>query len=173
VLSEKNENPQNASKPFDKNRDGFVIGEGSGAIILEEYNHAKKRNAKIYADFLGAGISSNINHIITPEINGAILAMKNAIYNSKIIPEEINYINAHGTSTKSGDLNEANAIYKIFKNHVNEINISSTKSMTGHLLGASGVIELIASILSIKKNIIPPTINHSVRDNKFKKNIKF
>jgi len=174
ALSLKNKNLKHASRPFDKNRDGFVIGEGSGAIILEEYEHAKKRKAKIYALILGVGISSNTNHVITPDDgSGAFLAIKNAIFNSKILSKDIDYINAHGTSTYLGDLSEARAIYKIFKNHINQIDISSTKSMTGHLLGASGIIETIASILSMNNNTILPTINHLNNDNKFNKLLNF
>ena len=162
ALSTRNESPQNASRPFDKDRDGFVLGEGSGTLILEEYDHAIRRNAKIYAEVIGGGLSADAYHITAPhpEGDGAISVMKNAIEDSGIKPEEIDYINVHGTSTPLGDIAEIKAISKVFKNHSYKLNISSTKSMTGHLLGAAGAVEAIASILALSKGIIPPTINN-------------
>ncbi len=162
ALSTRNESPQNASRPFDKDRDGFVLGEGSGTLILEEYDHAIRRNAKIYAEVIGGGLSADAYHITAPhpEGHGAISVMKNAIEDSGIKTEEIDYINVHGTSTPLGDIAEIKAISQVFKNHSYKLNISSTKSMTGHLLGAAGAIEAIASILALSKGIIPPTINN-------------
>ena len=162
ALSTRNESPQNASRPFDKDRDGFVLGEGSGTLILEEYDHAIRRNAKIYAEVIGGGLSADAYHITAPhpEGYGAISVMKNAIEDSGIKTEEIDYINVHGTSTPLGDIAEIKAISQVFKNHSYKLNISSTKSMTGHLLGAAGAIEAIASILALSKGIIPPTINN-------------
>ena len=146
ALSTRNESPQNASRPFDKDRDGFVLGEGSGTLILEEYDHAIRRNAKIYAEVIGGGLSADAYHITAPhpEGHGAISVMKNAIEDSGIKTEEIDYINVHGTSTPLGDIAEIKAISQVFKNHSYKLNISSTKSMTGHLLGAAGAIEAIA-----------------------------
>lgn len=166
ALSERNDSPQTASRPFDKERDGFVLGEGGGALILEDYDHAIKRNAKIYAEIIGFGMSSDAYHITAPHPNGegATLAMNNAINNANIRKEDIDYINVHGTSTPLGDKSEILAIEKVFNNHAYNMNISSTKSMTGHLLGAAGAIESIASIISLNKGFIPPTINHSTMD---------
>ncbi|QJC33497.1 beta-ketoacyl-ACP synthase II [Enterobacteriaceae endosymbiont of Donacia clavipes] len=161
VLSKRNNQPTKASRPWDKDRDGFVIGDGAGILILEEYNHAKKRNANIFAEIIGFGMSNDAYHITTPSINGkgAQLAMSNALKDANINPEKIEYINAHGTSTILGDIAEANAIKIVFKNNYSKLSISSTKSITGHLLGAAGAIESIYSILSLKHQIIPPTIN--------------
>ena len=173
ALSTRNESPKNASRPFDKDRDGFVLGEGSGTLILEEYDHAIRRNAKIYAEVIGGGLSADAYHITAPhpEGHGAISVMKNAIEDSGIKTEEIDYINVHGTSTPLGDIAEIKAISQVFKNHSYKLNISSTKSMTGHLLGAAGAVEAIASILALSKGIIPPTINNFNLDDSFDKKL--
>ena len=161
ALSTRNEEPSKASRPFDSGRDGFVLGEGSGTIILEEYEHAKKRGANIYCEVKGTGTSGDAYHLTAPEPNGigAMQAMKNAIKESNLDLSEIDYINVHGTSTPLGDPIEIKAIKEIFKDKIYNLNISSTKSMTGHLLGAAGAIEAIASILAIKNSCVPPTIN--------------
>ena len=161
ALSTRNEEPSKASRPFDSGRDGFVLGEGSGTIILEEYEHAKKRGANIYCEVKGTGTSGDAYHLTAPEPNGigAMQAMKNAINESNLDLSEIDYINVHGTSTPLGDPIEIKAIKEIFKEKIYNLNISSTKSMTGHLLGAAGAIEAIASILAIKNSCVPPTIN--------------
>ena len=169
ALSERNDSPETASRPFDKERDGFVLGEGGGGLILENYDHAIKRNAKIYAEIIGFGMSSDAHHITAPHPDGegARLAMNNAINNANIKKEEIDYINVHGTSTPLGDKSEIFAIENVFNEHAYNINISSTKSMTGHLLGAAGAIESIASIISINEGFVPPTINHFNYDEEF------
>ncbi|MEC8537634.1 MAG: beta-ketoacyl-ACP synthase II [Bacteroidota bacterium] len=161
ALSTRNEEPSKASRPFDSGRDGFVLGEGAGTIILEEYEHAKKRGANIYCEVKGTGTSGDAYHLTAPEPNGigAMQAMKNAIKESNLDLSEIDYINVHGTSTPLGDPIEIKAIKEIFKDKIYNLNISSTKSMTGHLLGAAGAIEAIASILAIKNSCVPPTIN--------------
>jgi 3-oxoacyl-[acyl-carrier-protein] synthase II len=166
ALSTRNESPETASRPFDAGRDGFVLGEGAGAIVLEEYEYAKARGAKIYAEVIGGGMSSDAYHITAPhpEGIGVIAVMKNCLENSGIKPEDVDYINTHGTSTPLGDVAELKAISKVFGDHAKNININSTKSMTGHLLGAAGAIESIAAILAIKHSIIPPTINHTTVD---------
>lgn len=166
ALSERNDSPKTASRPFDKDRDGFVLGEGGGALILEDYEHAIKRNAKIYAEVIGFGMSCDAYHITAPhpEGMGARLVMENAIKSANISKFDIDYINVHGTSTPLGDKSEVLAIENVFGDHSYNLNISSTKSMTGHLLGAAGAIESIASILSIQNGKIPPTINHSKFD---------
>lgn len=166
ALSERNDSPETASRPYDKDRDGFVLGEGAGALILEEYEHAKKRGAKIYAEILGGGMSSDAYHITAPHPEGAgiIQVMYNALEDANIKAEEIDYINTHGTSTPLGDLGEIKAIQKVFGDHAYKLNISSTKSMTGHLLGAAGAIESIACLLAINESVIPPTINHFADD---------
>ena len=166
ALSERNDSPQTASRPYDKDRDGFVLGEGAGALILEEYEHAKKRGAKIYAEIIGGGMSSDAYHITAPHPEGAgiIQVMYNALEDAGIKPEEIDYVNTHGTSTPLGDIGEIKAIQKVFGEHAYKMNISSTKSMTGHLLGAAGAIETLACILAIQQSIIPPTINHFTDD---------
>lgn len=168
ALSTRNESPQTASRPFDAERDGFVLGEGAGAIVLEEYEHAKSRGAKIYAELIGGGMSSDAHHITTPHPDGkgVISVIKNCLENSGITPKDVDHINTHGTSTPLGDVAELKAISEVFGDHAKNININSTKSMTGHLLGAAGAIESIASILAIKHGIIPPTINHSTIDEK-------
>jgi len=173
ALSERND--LTSSRPFDKDRDGFVMGEGSGTIVLEEYNHAKSRKAKIYAEFLGSGMSSDAYHIISPHPNGKgmKLVMKNTLNDSGLKVNDIDYINLHGTSTKLGDLIEVESIIEVFKDSIYDISMSSIKSMTGHLLGASGSIELIASIFSICTQIIPPSINHFKYDAFFNERLNF
>ena len=162
ALSTRNETPETASRPFDSERDGFVLGEGAGAIVLEEYEHAKARGAKIYAEVIGGGMSSDAYHMTAPhpEGIGVIAVMKNCLENSGIKPEDVDHINTHGTSTPLGDVAELKAISSVFGEHAKNININSTKSMTGHLLGAAGAIESIAAILAMKHGIVPPTINH-------------
>jgi 3-oxoacyl-[acyl-carrier-protein] synthase II len=166
ALSERNDSPKTASRPFDRDRDGFVLGEGGGSLILEDYDHALNRGAKIYAEIIGFGMSCDAHHITAPhpEGEGARLVMENAIKSSNIEKESIDYINVHGTSTPLGDKSEILAIQNVFEKHAYNLNISSTKSMTGHLLGAAGAIESIASIFSINDGIIPPTINHFTKD---------
>lgn len=166
ALSERNDSPETASRPYDKDRDGFVLGEGAGALILEEYEHAKKRGAKIYAEVAGGGMSADAHHITAPHPEGAgiIQVMYNALEDAGITPDQIDYINTHGTSTPLGDLGEIKAIQKVFGEHAYKINISSTKSMTGHLLGAAGAIETIACIFAMNQSTIPPTINHFTDD---------
>jgi 3-oxoacyl-[acyl-carrier-protein] synthase II len=161
ALSTRNEDPQHASRPFDVDRDGFVMGEGAGALILEEYEHAKKRGAMMYAEIVGAAMTNDAFHISAthPEGVGAIKAMQLAMAEAKLNPEGINYLNTHATSTPVGDLSEMKAIAKTFNNQYKNLKISSTKSMTGHLMGAAGAIESILSIKAIQHNIIPPTIN--------------
>jgi 3-oxoacyl-[acyl-carrier-protein] synthase II len=166
ALSTRNEDPESASRPFDATRDGFVLGEGAGALILEEYEHAKARGAKIYAEVLGGGMSSDAHHMTAPhpEGIGVIAVMKNCLENAGLKPEDVDHINTHGTSTPLGDVAELKAISQVFGSHAKNININSTKSMTGHLLGAAGAIEAISSVLSIEHGLIPPTINHNVVD---------
>ncbi|HAO13967.1 MAG TPA: beta-ketoacyl-[acyl-carrier-protein] synthase II [Tenacibaculum sp.] len=166
ALSTRNDNPESASRPFDAERDGFVLGEGAGAIVLEEYEHAVARGAKIYAEVVGGGLSSDAHHMTAPhpEGVGVIAVMKNCLENAGLKPEEVDHINTHGTSTPLGDVAELKAISEVFGEHAKNININSTKSMTGHLLGAAGAIEAIASILAMEHGVIPPTINHSVVD---------
>ncbi len=166
AMSTRNEEPSKASRPYDKDRDGFVLGEGGGAIILEELEHALARGAKIYAEIIGGGMSADAHHITAPhpEGLGATLVMSRALKDAGITPSEVDYINTHGTSTPLGDVAELKAIVNVFGEHAYRLNISSTKSMTGHLLGAAGAIEGIATILAIKNNTIPPTINHTTVD---------
>lgn len=175
ALSERNDSPQTASRPFDKDRDGFVLGEGSGALILEEYEHAKARGAKIYAELVGGGMSADAHHITAPhpEGLGAYNVMLNVLEDAEMKPEDIDYINVHGTSTPLGDMSEVIAIERVFGEHAYKLNISSTKSMTGHLLGAAGAIEAIASIMAIKHQIVPPTINHFTDDEQFDPRLNF
>jgi 3-oxoacyl-[acyl-carrier-protein] synthase II len=162
ALSERNDDPKTASRPFDKHRDGFVMGEGGGCMILETEEHALKRGAKILGEVVGVGMSADAYHITAPhpEGLGAQLVMKNALKDAGLNPAQIDYINVHGTSTELGDVSELNAILKTFGEDAYKLNISSTKSMTGHLLGAAGIIEAIASVMAIQEQIIPPTINH-------------
>jgi len=162
ALSTRNNDPKTASRPFDKDRDGFVMGEGGGAIVIEEYEHAIKRGAKIYAEIVGGGLTADAHHITAPhpEGLGAYNVMKLAIEEAEIPVTDVDYINVHGTSTPLGDIAETKAIKTLFGEHAYNLNISSTKSMTGHLLGAAGVIESIACIMAVKDDIIPPTINH-------------
>ena len=166
ALSTRNDDPKTASRPFDKNRDGFVMGEGGGALVLEEYNHAINRGATIYAEVVGGGLTADAHHITAPhpEGLGAQNVMKQAIEEAGVGVSAIDYINVHGTSTPLGDIAETKAIKALFGEHAYKLNISSTKSMTGHLLGAAGVIEAIACIMAVKNDIIPPTINHETQD---------
>tara|TARA_B110000459_G_scaffold34845_1_gene37005 strand:+ start:253 stop:1506 length:1254 start_codon:yes stop_codon:yes gene_type:complete len=166
ALSTRNDDPTTASRPFDSTRDGFVLGEGAGAIILEEYEHAKSRGAKIYAELIGGGLSSDAYHITSPHPDGLGVkaVIKNCLSNAGVSLEEVDAINTHGTSTPLGDVAELKAISEVFGEHAKNININSTKSMTGHLLGAAGAIEAISVILSIKNSIVPPTINHKNAD---------
>jgi 3-oxoacyl-[acyl-carrier-protein] synthase II len=175
ALSERNDAPKTASRPFDLDRDGFVMGEGAGAIILEEYEHAIKRGIPIIAEIAGGGASADAHHLTAPhpEGLGAYNVMKNALEDAEMRPEDIDYINVHGTSTPLGDISEVAAIQKVFGEHAYKLNISSTKSMTGHLLGAAGAIEAIASILSVVNNAIPPTINHFTDDPAFDSKLNF
>ena len=175
ALSERNDAPKTASRPFDVDRDGFVMGEGAGAIILEEYEHAIKRGIPIIAEIAGGGASADAHHLTAPhpEGLGAYNVMKNALEDAEMRPEDIDYINVHGTSTPLGDISEVTAIQKVFGEHAYKLNISSTKSMTGHLLGAAGAIEAIASILSVVNNAIPPTINHFTDDPAFDTKLNF
>ena len=166
ALSTRNESPETASRPFDATRDGFVLGEGSGALVLEEYEHAKARGATIYAELVGGGLSSDAFHMTAPHPDGigVTAVIKNCLENAGLKPTDIDAINTHGTSTPLGDVAELKAVGKVFGSHAKKININSTKSMTGHLLGAAGAIEAIASIMSIKFGIVPPTINHTTAD---------
>lgn len=175
ALSESNDAPKTASRPFDKDRNGFVLGEGSGALILEEYEHAKARGAKIYAEIVGGGMSADAYHITAPhpEGLGAYNVMMNALDDANMQPKDIDYVNVHGTSTPLGDISEVKAIERVFGEHAFNLNISSTKSMTGHLLGAAGAIEAIASILAIQHQVIPPTINHFTDDEQFDPRLNF
>ena len=175
ALSERNDSPQTASRPFDLDRDGFVLGEGSGCIILEEYEHAIKRGAKIYCEISGGGMSADAHHITAPhpEGLGAINVMKNALSDAEMNPTDIDYINVHGTSTPLGDISETKAIINVFGEQAFNLNISSTKSMTGHLLGAAGAIESIATILAIQNDLVPPTINHFTDDPNFDPKLNF
>lgn len=166
ALSTRNDSPETASRPFDATRDGFVLGEGAGALILEDYEYAKARGAKIYAEVLGGGLSSDAYHMTAPhpEGLGVIKVMENCLRDAGVSPEDIDAINTHGTATPLGDVAELKAISQIFGKHAPNININSTKSMTGHLLGAAGAIEAIASILAIENSLVPPTINHTTVD---------
>ena len=175
ALSKRNDDPKSASRPFDKNRDGFVLGEGSGALILESYEHAIARGAKIYAEFSGGGLSADAYHMTAPhpEGMGAIKVMENCLKDANVRLDEVDTINMHGTSTPLGDIAESNAIVNLFKDHTYKMNINSTKSMTGHLLGAAGAIEAIASIMAIENSTVPPTINHKTQDEKIDEKINF
>ena len=175
ALSTRNEDPKTASRPFDRDRDGFVLGEGAGALILEEYEHAKARGAKIYAELAGGGLSADAHHMTAPhpEGIGAKKVMINCLRDAGLNPEDVDTINMHGTSTPLGDVAETNAVKAVFGDHAYKININSTKSMTGHLLGAAGAIEAIACIMAIKNSIVPPTINHQTVDEQFDPKINF
>ncbi len=166
ALSTRNDSPATASRPFSKSRDGFVMGEGSVVLVLEELEHALARGAKIYAEVAGGGMSADAHHLTAthPEGLGAILAMRNALEDAEMKPEDIDYINVHGTSTPVGDISEVKAIVKVFGDHAHKLNISSTKSMTGHLLGATGALEAMFSIKAVQDDIVPPTINHEEGD---------
>ncbi|WP_452225340.1 beta-ketoacyl-ACP synthase II [Lacinutrix chionoecetis] len=173
ALSTRNESPETASRPFDATRDGFVLGEGAGAIILEEYEHAKARGAKIYAELVGGGMSSDAYHMTAPHPDGigVMAVMRNCLENAGLKPEDVDHINTHGTSTPLGDVAELKAITEVFGEHAKNININSTKSMTGHLLGAAGAVESIASILAMEHGIVPPTINHENVDENIDSNL--
>ena len=175
ALSTRNDDPKTASRPFDKDRDGFVLGEGAGCIILEEYEHAKKRGATIYAELAGGGMSADAHHMTAPhpEGLGAYLVMKNCLEDAGVTADEVDHINMHGTSTPLGDIAESNAIARLFGEHAFDIQINSTKSMTGHLLGAAGVIEAIASLHTIIHGIVPPTINHFTDDESIDSRLNF
>ncbi|MGB1113457.1 MAG: beta-ketoacyl-ACP synthase II [Flavobacteriaceae bacterium] len=175
ALSKRNEDPKTASRPFDKDRDGFVLGEGAGALVLESYEHAINRGATIYAELAGGGLSADAHHMTAPhpEGLGAKKVMENCLKDAQLKPEEVDAINMHGTSTPLGDIAESNAIVAVFKEHAYKMNINSTKSMTGHLLGAAGAVEAIASIMAIKHDIVPPTINHQTPDENIDQKINF
>lgn len=175
ALSQRNDDPTSASRPFDKDREGFVMGEGAGALILEEYEHAKARGAKIYAEVGGAGLSADAHHLTAPhpEGLGAKKVMENCLKDAGLTIEDVDAINVHGTSTPLGDVAETKAIKDVFGEHAYNININSTKSMTGHLLGAAGAIEAIASVLAMKNGIIPPTINHKTDDDRIDNKLNF
>ena len=175
ALSTRNDDPKTASRPFDKDRDGFVLGEGAGALILEEYEHAKARGAKIYAELAGGGLSADAHHMTAPhpEGTGAKKVMINCLQDAGLKPEDVDAINMHGTSTPLGDVAETNAVKAVFGDHAYKLNINSTKSMTGHLLGAAGAVEAIASIMAIKNGVVPPTINHQTADDQLDPKINF
>jgi len=175
ALSKRNDDPKTASRPFDKDRDGFVLGEGSGALILESYEHAVARGATIYAELAGGGLSADAHHMTAPhpEGLGAVKVMENCLRDANLKPEDVDIINMHGTSTPLGDIAESNAIVAVFKEHTYSMNINSTKSMTGHLLGAAGAVEAIASIMAIKHDVVPPTINHQTADEGIDQKINF
>ena len=175
ALSTRNDDPKTASRPFDKDREGFVLGEGSGCLILEDLDHAVKRGAKIYAELVGGGLSADAYHMTAPhpEGIGAIKVMQNCLRDSGLNFSDVDTVNMHGTSTPLGDVAESKALYKVFDNHLYSMNINSTKSMTGHLLGAAGAVEAISSVLSIQNGIIPPTINHKTKDEAIDDKINF
>ena len=175
ALSTNNDNPQAASRPWDQDRDGFVMGEGAGVVMLEEYEAAKQRGATIYAELVGFGMSGDAYHMTSPPADGAGAAdaMKNALLDAKVEPKQIGYINAHGTSTPAGDIAEVSAVKQIFGEHAANVKVSSTKSMTGHLLGAAGAIETIACVMAVKNDVVPPTINHTTDDPEFDPKLNF
>ncbi len=173
ALSQRNEEPQSASRPYDKQRDGFVLGEGGGALVLEEYEHAKQRGATIFAEVIGGGLTADAYHITAPDPDGqgAINVMNEALRDANLSENQIDYINTHGTSTQLGDMVEIGAIQQVFGDHAYDLNISSTKSMTGHLLGAAGAIEAIASVMATAHDIVPPTINNHEKDEQLDDNL--
>ncbi len=175
ALSTRNDSPETASRPFDLDREGFVLGEGAASLILENLDHAIARGAKIYGEIVGGGMSADAHHITAPhpEGLGALNVMRAALEDAEMNPEDLDYVNVHGTSTPLGDIAETKAIQKVFGNHAYKLNISSTKSMTGHLLGAAGAVEAIAALLSVKNDIVPPTINHFTDDPQFDPNLNF
>ena len=175
ALSTRNDAPETASRPFDKTRDGFVLGEGAGTLILEEYEHAKARGAKIYAEVLGGGLSADAHHMTAPhpEGAGAIKVMRNCLRDAQLKPEDVDAINMHGTSTPLGDVAETIAVKEVFGEHAYNININSTKSMTGHLLGAAGAVEAIASVMAIQHDVVPPTINFTTPDENIDAELNF
>jgi 3-oxoacyl-[acyl-carrier-protein] synthase II len=175
ALSERNDDPKTASRPFDKDRDGFVMGEGAGMLVLEDLDHALARGAKIYAEVVGTGATADAHHMTAPHPDGlgAKNVMKAALEDAGMKPEDIDYINVHGTSTPLGDIAETKAILHVFGDHAYNLNISSTKSMTGHLLGAAGAIEAIACVMSVVNDIVPPTINHFTDDPELDNNLNF
>ena len=175
ALSTRNDSPETASRPFDKTRDGFVLGEGAGTLILEEYEHAKARGAKIYAEVLGGGLSADAHHMTAPhpEGAGAIKVMRNCLRDAQLKPEDVDAINMHGTSTPLGDVAETLAVKEVFGEHAYNININSTKSMTGHLLGAAGAVEAIASVMAIQHDVVPPTINFTTPDENIDAELNF
>ena len=175
AMSERNDDPASASRPYDKDRDGFVLGEGSGALVLEEYEHAKARGAKMYAELIGGGMSSDAYHITAPDPSGSgvVLVMHNALRDAGIAANEVDYINTHGTSTPLGDGAEIKAIEKVFGKHAEKLNISSTKSMTGHLLGGAGGIEAVACLLAMQHSLVPPTINLNTPDPEINQALNF
>ena len=175
ALSTRNDSPETASRPFDKDRDGFIMGEGGVSLIIEEYEHAIARGAAIYAEIVGGGMSADAHHLTAPhpEGLGATNVMKNALADAGMKPTDIDYINVHGTSTQLGDISESQAILAVFGAHAYNLNISSTKSMTGHLLGAAGALEAMATLMAVKENIIPPTINHFTDDDAFDPKLNF
>ncbi len=175
ALSTRNDAPETASRPFDKTRDGFVLGEGAGTLILEEYEHAKARGAKIYAEVLGGGLSADAHHMTAPhpEGAGAIKVMRNCLRDAQLKPEDVDAINMHGTSTPLGDVAETLAVKEVFGEHAYNININSTKSMTGHLLGAAGAVEAIASVMAIQHDVVPPTINFTTPDENIDEELNF
>lgn len=175
ALSTRNDAPETASRPFDKTRDGFVLGEGAGTLILEEYEHAKARGAKIYAEVLGGGLSADAHHMTAPhpEGAGAIKVMRNCLRDAQLRPEDVDAINMHGTSTPLGDVAETLAVKEVFGEHAYNININSTKSMTGHLLGAAGAVEAIASVMAIQHDVVPPTINFTTPDENIDEELNF
>lgn len=175
ALSERNDSPQTASRPYDLNRDGFVMGEGGGCMVIESLDHATKRHAKIYAELAGGSMNADAYHITAPNPEGdsVVEVMENALEDAGMHYSEIHYINTHGTSTPLGDIAEINAIQRAFKEHAYQVNISATKSMTGHLMGAAGIIEAITSVLAMKHNVVPPTINHFTKDPAFDEKLNF
>ena len=175
ALSTRNDDPKTASRPFDLNREGFVLGEGSASLVLEEYEHAIKRGAKIYGELAGGGTSADAHHITAPhpEGLGAMNVMINALKDANLSPSDIDYINVHGTSTPLGDIAETKAVLNVFKEHAYSLNISSTKSMTGHILGAAGAMEAAATCLSVFHDVVPPTINHFTDDPELDSKLNF